>query len=156
MNGASAPARERRPTLRRALRLVWRALRLRCPNCGRGRLLKSWFGLKSRCPACQVWLEREEGYFLGAMALNLIVAEFLPFGLAAAIVLLTWPQPPWRALQVGVPLAMALFPVLLFPVSRGLWLALDWTFRPPSRESEPDHPRPGTLEQPRRGAPPSQ
>jgi uncharacterized protein (DUF983 family) len=146
-NRAFEPRAERPPTPGRAVRLVGRALRLRCPNCGRGRLLTSWFGLKKRCPVCQVWLEREEGYFLGAMALNLIVAEFLPFGLAAAVIMLTWPQPPWRALQVAVPLAMALFPVLLFPVSRGLWLALDWTFRPPSLASDPDHPRPGTLDE---------
>jgi hypothetical protein len=38
---------------------------------------------------------------------------------------------------------MGLLPLVLFPFSRGLWLALDWTFRPPSTERRPDHPRPG-------------
>ena len=52
----------------RALRMPLRALRLRCLNCGAGRLQARWFGLPERCPVCQVRLEREEGYFLGALA----------------------------------------------------------------------------------------
>jgi uncharacterized protein (DUF983 family) len=134
----------RRPSLARALRLVRRAAMLRCPNCGRGRLIRAWFGLRDRCPVCQVWLEREEGYFLGAMAVNFIISEFVPVIGAAAVVILTWPTPPWRLLQIAVPVAMGLFPVLLFPWSRMLWLALDWTFRPPSRDSRLDHPRPSS------------
>jgi uncharacterized protein (DUF983 family) len=138
----NASAGRMRPSLGRALRLVWRALRLRCPNCGRGRLLASWFRMRERCPVCQVWLEREEGYFVGAMALNIVIAEFLPFGSAVLVLFLTWPFPPWQALQIAVPVAMAVTPIVLFPFSRMLWLALDWTFRPPSRGSRLDHPRP--------------
>ena len=132
----------RRPTLRRAARLVWRALRLQCPNCGRGRLFESWFQLRERCSACQVWLEREEGYFVGAMAVNIIIGEFLPVMGAIVALVITWPYPPWQVLQIAVPVAMGLCPVLLFPFSRTLWLALDWTFRPPSRDNRLDHPRP--------------
>jgi uncharacterized protein (DUF983 family) len=138
----AGPGSGRRPTLRRALTLLWRAVRLRCPNCGRGRLIKDWFHLHERCPECQVWLEREEGYFLGAMALNLIVAELVPVTAAVLLIIWTWPDPPWRVLQWAMPLTMGLFPIVLFPFSRMLWLALDWTFRPPSRDSRPDHPRP--------------
>jgi uncharacterized protein (DUF983 family) len=145
-NGArNASAGRMRPSLSRALRLMWRALRLRCPNCGRGRLLVSWFRLRDRCPVCQVWLEREEGYFVGAMALNIVIAEFLPFGAAVVIILLAWPNPPWKMLQIAVPVAMGVTPVVLFPFSRMVWLALDWTFRPPSRDNRPDHPRPGAA-----------
>src|SRR5690348_13790500 len=65
-NGASVgPGKARQPSFGRAARLVGRALLLRCPNCGRGSVLKSWFQLRERCSACQVWLEREEGYFVG-------------------------------------------------------------------------------------------
>src|SRR5947209_10969827 len=79
-------------TSRRAARLIWRALRLRCPNCGRGHLLASWFRLRERCPVCQVWLEREEGYFVGAMALNIVIGEFLPVVAAVAVIVTTWPN----------------------------------------------------------------
>ena len=48
-NGSSPGAGgSRKPTLSRAARLIWRALRLRCPNCGRGHLLASWFRLRER------------------------------------------------------------------------------------------------------------
>ena len=61
--------------------------------------------------------------------------------MAEPVVIATWPTPPWPVLQIVVPISMGLFPVLLFPFSRLLWLALDWTFRPPSRDSRLDHPR---------------
>ena len=143
-NGSSpGSAGRRRPSLARLARLMGRAVRLRCPNCGQGRLIRRWFGLHERCPVCQVWLEREEGYFLGAMAINLIIGELVPVFGAVAVVIATWPNPPWTVLQIAVPILMGLFPVLLFPFSRMLWLALDWTFRPPTRDSRLDHPRPG-------------
>ena len=145
-NGSSpGRAGRRQPNLARFGRLVWRALWLRCPNCGEGRLIKNWFRLHERCPFCQVWLEREEGYFLGAMAVNIIIGEFVPVFAAVAVVIATWPTPPWGVLQIAVPVAMGLFPVLLFPFSRMLWLALDWTFRPPTRDNRLDHPRPGAI-----------
>jgi hypothetical protein len=53
-------------------------------------------------------------------------------------------------LQIGVPLGMGLLPILYFPFSRGLRLALDWTLRPPSSQREPDHPRPGAADLRRR------
>jgi uncharacterized protein (DUF983 family) len=142
---APGPGGSRRPTLGRTLRLIARALLLRCPNCGRGRVLRSWFFVRERCSVCQVWLEREEGYFVGAMALNIMIGEFLPFFSAIAVVILTWPNPPWRILQIAVPISMGLCPVILFPFSRTLWLALDWTFRPPTRDNRLDHPRPGAA-----------
>ena len=120
------------PSWSRAAHLFARALRLRCPNCGRGRLHASWFRLRDECPVCSAWLEREEGYFVGAMALNMVIAELLPFGAAVVVMILTWPAPPWQVLQLAVPIAMGLMPLALFPWSRTLWLALDWTFRPPS------------------------
>ena len=76
------------------------------------------------------------------MAINLVVAEFVPLFAAVALVIGTWPNPPWNILQIAVPVVMGLFPIVLFPFSRMLWLALDWTFRPPTRDSRLDHPRP--------------
>ena len=136
------------PSVARLAMLVSRALGLRCPNCGRGRLLASWFRLRETCPSCGVWLEREEGYFLGAMALNLVVSELVPTLVCVALLVVTWPNPPWSFLQVAAPLAMGLMPVLFFPFARMLWLALDWTFRPPSLDRRADHPRPGPSRNP--------
>ena len=51
-----------------------RALTRRCPYCGSPGVYEGYLGLRERCPACGVTFEREEGYFLGAYALNLVVA----------------------------------------------------------------------------------
>jgi uncharacterized protein (DUF983 family) len=43
-----------------------------CPNCGGSTLFEPGkpFQLARSCPACGLKFEREEGFFLGAMALN--------------------------------------------------------------------------------------
>ena len=73
--------RQRSPeelSLSRALRLYARALRLRCPHCGKGRVVRSWFRMHPRCPACGIRTERgEEDFFLGSMMFNIILSEGL-------------------------------------------------------------------------------
>src|SRR5688572_5986149 len=63
--------------LSRVLVLFARAVLLRCPVCGGGDILASWFRTKPRCPTCGFALEREEGYSSGAMAVNLIATELV-------------------------------------------------------------------------------
>jgi hypothetical protein len=50
--------------------------------------------------------------------------------LLVATLAITWPQVPWTALQFGAPVAMILAPILLYPVSRLVWLAFDLMLRP--------------------------
>lgn len=60
----------------RAGRLAWRALRRRCPNCGRAHVFDGWFTMLGRCPACGIGLERgEQGYVVGAYMFNIVAAE---------------------------------------------------------------------------------
>ncbi len=116
----------------RFLTVFGRAIALRCPYCGGKGIFRNWFDLRERCPTCDTQFEREDGYFLGAYALNLIVAEFLAVGLVVAYWLLL--DPTVLALQiVGVALAAGL-PILFFPFSRCLWMALDLQFHPPGRD----------------------
>ena len=116
---------------RRILGLFARAILLRCPRCGAAPVLNGWFTVRPDCRACHLRFDRgEPGYFMGAGCLNLVVAELVfAVGLLAVLVA-TWPTPPWNAmLYSGVPL-MVVFPILFFPWSRTLWLAFDFTFRP--------------------------
>ena len=109
----------------RVLTLFSRALRLRCPVCGGGPIFSSWFNIRESCPACDRWLERDEGYYTGAMALNLIVAEgIFIVGFVAALIL-TWPTPPWQILTWGGAIVAVLMPLLFYPFSKTLWIALD-------------------------------
>jgi uncharacterized protein (DUF983 family) len=124
-----------------AVRLFGRALRLRCPHRGKGKLFASWLRMRSRCPVCGFRLERgEEGYQFGSYMFNLVASE-LAFALAfVAIVTLTWPSPPWRLLEYGGIILMLIVPFVFFPFSKALFLAFDLLFRPAARE---DLARPG-------------
>ena len=52
--------------------IIQRGLANRCPNCGGQTLFQEDkpLQLNRACPSCGLKLEREEGFFLGAMALN--------------------------------------------------------------------------------------
>ena len=117
--------------------LLGRAIRRHCPYCGADGIFAGWWSLRDQCPSCGVSFEREEGYFLGAYALNLLVAEVLGLGIALVLIFKTrLSQAPllWQEL-VAVSFAVAL-PLLFFPYSRTTWMALDLLLHPPVAESE--------------------
>ena len=126
-----------RNTGNRFLVTMRRAFTRRCPYCGSPGVFDGYFALREQCPRCGVRFEREEGYFLGAYALNLIVAEFLGLGLAILLIFKTdlrhlpliWQE------VIAVALAIA-FPVVLFPFSRTVWMAMDLIFHPPGPDAE--------------------
>src|SRR5205823_8866469 len=55
--------------------VLGRGLTKRCGRCGQGRLFTTWLQMLDRCPRCGLPFERGEGYWLGAMAVNLGAAE---------------------------------------------------------------------------------
>jgi uncharacterized protein (DUF983 family) len=123
------------PTLGRTLRLLGRALRLRCPNCGKGRVLQHWFKLRVRCGTCGLRLERgEHDYFTGSMLLNYCLAGVIVLGALAIILIARWPEIPWSLIQYGSPVVIIVLPFLLFPFSKLLWLAADIAIRPVTLE----------------------
>jgi uncharacterized protein (DUF983 family) len=120
---------------RRVARLFWRAVRLRCPNCGGGGLFERWLRPRRRCPSCGLPLERgEDGYQVGSYMFNIIAAELIFAGLFIGVVLATWPDVPWLALQLGGGALMVAAPFGFFPFSKTLFLAFDLLFRPATRE----------------------
>ena len=115
--------------------LVGRAVTLHCPHCGRGPVLVNWFRLRPACGACARQLERgEPDYFLGGMMFNLILAELLFAAIFVSILVAMWPTVPWDGISIGAPIGMALAPIVLYPISKLVWLAFDLAFRP-ERES---------------------
>lgn len=117
--------------LTRALIHLWRALRLRCPNCGGGPLFSRWVKMSASCPSCHLILDRgETDYFLGGYTINFVVSEVLIVAGAGAGIVLTWPNVPWRLITWSLILLMLVAPVLFYPFAKTLWLAVDLTFRP--------------------------
>lgn len=121
--------------LGRVARLFGRALRLRCPECGKGAMFESWFRIRHQCPVCGLTLERgEDGYVVGAYMFNLIAAELVFAGVLVAVIVGTWPSPPWELLQYGGAAFMVAAPFLFYPFAKAIFLAFDLTFRPAGSE----------------------
>jgi hypothetical protein len=76
----------------------------------------------------------EPDYFLGAYLFNLIVAELLVALLMIVMVVVMWPTPPWRVLMYGAGALAVVAPVVAYPFTTTLWLAVDMIFRPPGHE----------------------
>jgi uncharacterized protein (DUF983 family) len=116
---------------RRAVTFLWRAIRLRCPNCGGGRIFSRWVKMKSACPSCHLLLDRGEGdYFLGGYTVNFVVSELLIVAGAALGIIVTWPEVPWRLITWALVGLMLVAPIAFYPFAKTLWLAADLTFRP--------------------------
>ena len=111
-----------RPGSGRVLRILGRAVRLRCPRCGRTPLYRGAFTMHAGCAACGLRYEREQGYFVGAIYINYAATVVVAAGtvLAADAVLgLTLAQ----QLALGIAVA-ALVPLAFFRYSRSLWLSV--------------------------------
>ena len=71
---------------------------------------------------------REQGYFIGAIYVNVIATETLLFGALVASLFL-WPEAEATVYKTLMPLAIVL-PLLFFRHSRSLWLCFDHYFDP--------------------------
>lgn len=112
-----------RQNLRRVFEALSRCVRLRCPACGLAPVFQAPFRRKSHCSSCGVTFEREEGYFVGAVAINLVVTEIVILA-AHFILLLTVGYNEQLTLTVVLPLAL-LFPLVFYHFSWSAWLAFD-------------------------------
>lgn len=114
--------------------LVGRALLLRCPFCGRGKLFRGFFAMHEGCASCGRSFEREPGFFLGSIYFN--------YGLTALVVAIAYPTLlfgyglPETPLLIGMAAFTLLCPILFFRHARSLWLAFD-QFADPREQYEP-------------------
>jgi uncharacterized protein (DUF983 family) len=120
--------------------LLARGLGRRCPRCGSGGLFTRWFRLSERCPRCRLDFEHEEGYWVGAMIVNVAVAELAFVVTFAAGLLMTWPDVPWGLLTVVCVAVNAAVPVLFYPWSKTIWMAIDGVMNPDRLGWDGDRP----------------
>ena len=110
--------------------LLWRGIRKKCPNCGGGKIFDGWFTLKDRCPTCAYLFEREEGYWVSAIIVNVGVIQTMFIVLFIAVVIGTAPDVRWVPLLVLGGVMNLLFPVFFYPLSKTVWMGIDLYFHP--------------------------
>ncbi|MFW6073978.1 MAG: DUF983 domain-containing protein [Chloroflexota bacterium] len=108
--------------------LFVRGLTRRCPRCGEWNIFRGYFAHRPECPRCGLDLEPEDGYYVGAMTVNILCAEIMTVLILVIAIVLTWPDLPVLPLiAIGIG-ANLLFPVLFYPLSKTIWIAIDLAF----------------------------
>ncbi len=118
----------------RLTELFWRAIRLRCPTCGQGRLFRSWLSMREPCESCGRRFDRSPGFLLGSIYVNYGVTTLLVVVIYFSLFLthvMTGGQ-----LLIAMSAFSLLFPLWFFRYARALWIALDEQFDPWPNEQE--------------------
>jgi uncharacterized protein (DUF983 family) len=100
----------------------------RCARCGSGHLFRRWVSMVPDCPRCGLHFEREAGYWAGALAINIIITGgvfTVAFVIALALTIPNIPVAP--LLAIFVPL-MIVLPIVGYPFSKTIWVAVDRAF----------------------------
>jgi uncharacterized protein (DUF983 family) len=108
--------------------MLWRGATRRCPRCGAGKLFHRWFTMVPHCPRCGLQFEREQGYWTGAIVMNTIIIGGLFTLVFVVTMILTVPDIPWVTLLIVVIPLMTLGPLIIYPFSKTLWVAVDLAF----------------------------
>ena len=101
--------------------ILSRSLRLRCPVCGAASIAERPFRIRHHCPACRALFKREEGFFVGAIAINLVATEGFTILLCFAGLLFF----DFQALFTALFAVALLLPVAFYHHAWGAWLGLD-------------------------------
>ena len=105
--------------------------RLLCSGCGSHPLSRSFFQMHRTCPGFGFAFDCEEGYFAGAIYINIIATFALILGGAG---LMERHLAPALLTQIAVWCLFSVsFPLFFFRYSRGIWLNLDRYFSKKAR-----------------------
>ena len=108
---------------RSIVRVLARALRLRCPVCGESSIASSPFRLRHHCPTCRSLFNREEGFFVGAILANVLTTEFVI--LVVCVIWLMVFGANYESVLVGLFVVGLVFPVAFYHHSWSFWLGFD-------------------------------
>jgi uncharacterized protein (DUF983 family) len=105
--------------------LIRAGLLLRCPNCGKGKIFKSFFAIHDTCSHCHVRFDRDTGNLTGSGAINYLLACVITFFVSFFTI-------RRYGFFDGVTFAvlglMVLLTFLLYRPSKALWIGLIWVF----------------------------
>jgi len=103
--------------------ILSRCVGLRCPACGQSSIVKAPFKIKHHCSSCGVLFQREDGFFVGAISVNVVTTELV----ILVIYILCLPIIS-ESYQLILPLLFTvavLFPIAFYHHSWSVWLSLD-------------------------------
>lgn len=107
------------------MRTLWWGFTRRCPRCGSGHLFRRYFTIVPDCPRCSLHFEREPGYWSGALAINIVVVGGFFAVVFVAALALTIPKVPVVPLLVLFVPIVVLGPIVYYPFSKTVWMAVD-------------------------------
>jgi uncharacterized protein (DUF983 family) len=113
------------------MRVLGRALRLKCPSCGETNLFESFLKVRQGCDKCGMVFQQEQGYFIGAIYINVGLTYFLILG-TYAVSLIFSSTISNRAFVIMLAFA-TIVPIAFFRWSRSLWLAVNFLVVKPER-----------------------
>jgi uncharacterized protein (DUF983 family) len=110
--------------------MLWRAIRCRCPRCGGKAWWVSPFKRLPRCRTCGFRYEREPGFSLGAITINMGVT----FAFIAVLLLVgfisTYPDVKVLPMLVVGALIVIVVPTAGYAISYTIWTAIDIAMHP--------------------------
>lgn len=129
------PVHAGRPVGGGPYKLLLRGAVKHCPRCGSGHLFRHWVTMVETCPGCGYRFEREEGFFLGAIVVNVIITEIVIVALIAIGFATTLPDPPVTLLAIAGGVLAGVTPLVSYPFTKTLWTAVDLIMRKTLGES---------------------
>lgn len=117
----------REPTIPR---LLARGAAKHCPRCGQSHLFRRWFTMVPMCPGCSLPFDREPGWVLGAMTINTAWTFVAILVTMLAGFVLTYPDIDAFWVSVAAGAAAVITPVVGYPFSKTVWIAIDLALVP--------------------------
>jgi hypothetical protein len=87
-------------------------------------IVRKPFHIKHHCDSCHALFKREEGFFVGAILMNVVVSELIILVVCFFALLLLGAD--YENVLIVLFIVGLLFPVLFFHHSWSLWLAFDY------------------------------
>lgn len=100
-----------------------RCLRLLCPACGQTSIVRKPFQIKDECESCLVRFKREEGFFVGAILVNVVTTELvilLIYFLSLGVI-----RTHHQLILTTLFVMALLFPIAFYHHSWSVWLSFD-------------------------------
>ena len=108
-------------------------IRLRCPVCGKGKIFKGYLDTPGKCPECGYYFMRETGYFLP----HAPIGYLLVVGAAAfmwALLRYVFRVESDTVVLPSIVIFGVLFGTWANRYTKMLWMAIDLTLHPPTKE----------------------